>query len=86
MFGTMWHVLAPGRPVAGHFSVHVRDSSKCYRPNVRDVAPGSHALHHLVNHTFQHTFTHLLDPHARLGWIPVLSVGRPPLEKAFCGT
>ena len=84
-FGTLWHILASGIAAAGHFSLHVQEFSKCYRPNVRKVTQGSHVLHHLVNHTFQHTFTHILGPHAGLGWIPVLR--RPfPLKTAVCGS
>jgi hypothetical protein len=51
MCGTLWHSLAPDIPAAGHFTVHVQESVKCYRPKVRDVRPGIHAMHHLVNYT-----------------------------------
>ena len=74
----MWHILASGIPAAGHFSLHVQESSKCYGPKVRKVTLGSHALHNLVNHTFQHTFTHILGPLARFGVIPVLRGSFPP--------
>ena len=37
MCGTLWHILASGMPAAGHFTLHVQESSKCYRPNVRKV-------------------------------------------------
>ena len=70
--GTLWHILASGIAAAGHSSLHVKESVKCYGPKVRKVTPGGHALHHLVNHTFQHTFTHILGPVARFGGIPVL--------------
>ena len=53
MCGTLWHILASGKPAAGQFTLHVQESSKCYRPNVRKLTQGSYALHHLVNHTFQ---------------------------------
>ena len=56
MCGTLWHILASGIPAAAHFSQHVQESSKCYRPNLRKVTPGSYALHNLVNDTFHHTF------------------------------
>ena len=69
---TLWHILASGKPAAGHFTLDVQESPKCYRPKVRKVTPGSHDLHHLVNQTFQHTFTHILGPLARFGGIPVL--------------
>ena len=78
MCDTLWHILASGIPAAGHFSLHVLESSKCYRPKVRKVTPGSYALHHLVNHTFQHTSTHILGPLADLGGIPVLRRPFPP--------
>ena len=65
-------ILASGIAAAGHFSLHVQESSKCYGPNMRKVTPGSHALHQLGNHTFQHTSTHILGPHASFGGIPVL--------------
>ena len=68
----MWHILAPGIPAAGHFSLQVPEFSKCYGRNVRKVTPGSYVLHQLVNHTFQHTFTHILGPLASFGGIPVL--------------
>ena len=76
--GTLWHILASGIAAAGHFTLHVQESSECYRPKVRKVTPGSHALHHLVNHTFQHTFTHILGPLARFCGIPVLRRSPPP--------
>ena len=63
MCGTLWHILASGIPDAGHFTLHVHESSMCYRPNVWKVTPGSYALHHLVNHTFHHTSTHILGSH-----------------------
>ena len=72
MCGTLWHILASGIPATGHFYLHVQESSKCYRPNVRKLTPGSYALHHLVNLTIQHTSTHSIGPHARFGWIQVL--------------
>ena len=82
--GTLWHILASGIAAAGHFTLDVQESVKCYRPKVRKVTPGSHDLHHLVNKTFQHTFTHILGPHAGLGWIPVLRRPFPP-KTAVCG-
>ena len=82
-FGTMWHIVAPDIPAAGHFHLHVQKSAKCYRPNVRKVTPGIYAFHNLVNHTFQHTFTHILGPHARFGDIPVLRRSFPP-KTAVC--
>ena len=72
MCGTLGHILASSIHAAGHFTLYVQESYKCYRPNVRKVTPGSYALHHFVNHTFQNTSTHILGPHARFGWIPVL--------------
>ena len=74
----MRHILAPDIPAAGHFDLHVQESSKCHRPKVMKVTPGSHALHHLVYHTFQHTTTHILGPHASFGGIPVLRRSLPP--------
>ena len=59
MCGTLWHILASGIPGAGHFTLHIQESSKCCRPNVRKVTPGSYALHHFVNNIFQHTSTHI---------------------------
>ena len=59
MCGTLWHILASGIPGAGHFTLHVHESSVCYRPNVRKVTPGSYALNHLVNQnlpTHFHTY------------------------------
>src|SRR3954447_14194169 len=50
----------------------------CYRPNVRKVNPGIHALEHLVNHNFQHTKTHILGPLASIGGIRVLRGRFPP--------
>ena len=70
--GTLWHILASGIAAAGHFTLHVQESSGCYGPNVTKVTSGSYALHHLVNHTFQHTFTHTLGPLVRFGGTPVL--------------
>ena len=71
------HSLASGIAAAGHFTLDVQESGKCYRPKVWKVTPGSHALHHLVNHTFQHTFIHILGPHSGLGGIPVLRMPFP---------
>ena len=85
MFGTLWHILASGIPAAGHFSLHVQESSKCYRPNVRKVTPGSYALHHLVNHTFHHTYTHILGPHASFGGIPLLRRSFLPQKQRSVG-
>src|SRR3954463_3169986 len=51
---------------------HTWKSAVCYRPNVRKVTPGIHALHHLVNHNSQHIKTHILGPLAIIGGIPVL--------------
>ena len=76
-FGTLWHILASGIAVSGHFSLHVQEFSKCYRPNVRKVTPGIHVLHNLVNHTFHQTYTHILGPHASFGGIPVLPRSPP---------
>ena len=70
--GTLWHILASGTAAAGRFTLDVEESPKCYRPKVRKVTPGSHALHHLVKLTFHHTFTHIIGPLARFGGIPVL--------------
>ena len=84
MCGTLWHILASGIPAAGHFSLHVQESSKCYRPNVRKVTPRSYALHHLVNHTFHQTSTHILGPHARFGGIPELRRPFPPENGGMC--
>ena len=79
--GTLWHILALRIPVAGHFHLHVQESAKCYRPNVRKVTPGSHVLHH---YTFHHTFTHILGPHARFGGIP-MPRGTFCSETLICG-
>ena len=84
MCGTLWHILASGIPDAGHFTLHVHESSMCYRPNVRKGTPGSYALHHLVNNTFHHTSTHILGPHARFGWIPVLRRSFPSENGGMC--
>ena len=85
MFGTLWYIIASGIPAAGHFSLQVQESSKCYRPKERKVTQGSYALHHLVNHTFHHTSTHILGPHASFGGIPVLRWSFPPPPKtAVC--
>ena len=81
---TLWHILASGIAAAGHFTLHVQESSGCYGPNVTKVTPGSYALHHLVNHTFQHTFTHTLGPHEIFGGIPILRRSFPP-KTAVCG-
>ena len=83
-FGTLWHILASGIAAAGHFTLDVQETLKCYRPKVRKVTPGSHALHQLVNLTFHHTFTHILGPLARICGISVLR-GSFPLETAVCG-
>ena len=88
MENQVWYhvaLLAPDILAAGHFTLHVEESSKCYRPNVRKVTPGSYVLHHLTNHSFQHTYTHILGPHARLGWIPVIRRSSPPPKTAICG-
>ena len=68
----MLHILASDIPAAGHFTLHVEESAKCYRPNMTKVTPGRYALHHLVDHTFHHTYTHILGPLASFGGIPVL--------------
>ena len=80
MCGTLWNILASGIPAVGHFTLHVQESSKCYRPNVRKVTPGSYVLHHSVDNTFHPTSTHILGPHARFGGIPVLRRSSPPPE------
>ena len=77
----MWNILASGIPAAGHFSLHVQESSKCYGPNVRKETPGSYVLHH---YTFQHTSTHILGPHASFGGIPVLPWSFPPENSGPC--
>ena len=77
-FGTLWHILASGIATAGHFSLHVQESSECYRPKVRKVTPGSYSLQHLVINNLQNTFTHILGPLARFGGIPVLRGSFPP--------
>ena len=82
MCGTLWHILASGIAAAGHFTLDVEETLKCYRPKVRKVTPGSYALHHLVNHTFHHTSTHILGPHASFGGIPVLRRSFPPKTPA----
>ena len=82
--GTLWHILASGIAAAGQFSLHVQESSKCYRPNVTKDTPGSYALHHFVNHALQHTSTYILGPLARFGGIPVLRGSFPP-KTAFGG-
>ena len=71
-FGTLWHILASGIAAAGHFTLDVQETLKCYRPKVRKVTPGSHALHHLVNHILQHTSKNILGQVAIFGGIPVL--------------
>src|SRR3954468_7738794 len=71
-FVTLFHILASGSAAAGQFTLNVEEPLKCYRPNVRKVTPGIHALHHLVNHNLQHTKTHILGPIASIGAIPVL--------------
>src|SRR3954470_23717454 len=58
--GTLFHILASGSAAAGQFTLNVQEPLKCYRPNVRKVTPGIHALHHLVNHYFQHTKKQIL--------------------------
>ena len=83
-FGTMWHIVAPDIPAAGHFHLNVQKSAKCYRPNVRKVTPGSYALQHLVNHTFHHTSTQIQGPHARFGGIPVVWRSFPPENGGMC--
>ena len=87
MENQVWYHVAhssPDIPAAGHFHLHVQESAKCYRPNVRKVTPGSHALHHFVNHTFHNTSTHILGPHARFGEIPVLRRSFPPEKGGMC--
>src|SRR4051812_37484002 len=61
-----------------YFTLHVQESLKFYRPEVRKVTPESHALHHLVNRKFQHTTTHILGPLASFGGILVLRGSFPP--------
>src|SRR3954466_6582781 len=70
--GTLWHILASGGAAEGQFTLNVQEPSKCYRPNVRKVTPGSHAFHHLVNNNFQHTKTHILGPLASFDGIQVI--------------
>src|SRR3954464_10894226 len=76
--GTLCHILASGSAAAGQFTLNVEEPLKCYRPNVRKVTPGIHALHHLVNYNFQHTKTHILGPLASMCGIPVLRGRFPP--------
>ena len=83
-FGTLWHNLASDIAATGHFSLHVQESSECYRPKVRKVTPGSYALHHFVNNIFQHTSTHIIGPHARFGGIPVLRRSFSPENGGTC--
>ena len=80
----MWHILAPGIPAAGHFHLQVQESSKCYRPKVRKVTPGSYALQNLVNQKFQHTSTHILGTLASFGGILVLRRSFPPKNGSLC--
>ena len=80
----MWHILASGIPAAGHFTLHIQESAKCYRPKVTKVTPGRYALHHLVDHTFHHTYTHILGSLASFGGIPVLRRSFLP-ENGVCG-
>ena len=84
--GTLWHSLAPDIPAAGHFTVHVQESVKCYRPKVRDVRPGIHAMHHLVNYTLHHTLKHRIGPHARFGGVLVLRRSLSPSSPQNSGT
>ena len=70
--GTLCHILASGSAARGQFTLNVEEPLKCYRPNVRKVTPGIHALYHFVNHNFQHTKTHMLVPLGSFGGIQVL--------------
>src|SRR3954466_2863139 len=83
--GTLCHILASGCAAAGQFTLNVQEPLMCYRPNVRKVTPGIHALHHLVKHNFQHTKTHILGPLASIGGILVLRGCSPPLRTVVCG-
>src|SRR3954453_4760068 len=76
--GTLWNILASGTAAAGHFTLYIEEPLKCYRPKVRKVTPGSHALCHLGNQNFQHTKTYILGPLASFGGIPVLRGSSPP--------
>src|SRR4051812_193587 len=76
--GTLCHILASASAAAGQFALNVQEPLKCYRPNMRKLTPGSHALNHLVNHNFQHTKTHILGPLASFGGIPVPRQLFPP--------
>src|SRR3954447_26215774 len=76
--GTLCHIVASGSAAAGQFTLNAQEPLMCYRPNVRKVTPGIHALHHFVNHNFQHTKTHILGPLASIGGIPVLRGSFPP--------
>src|SRR3954447_2517748 len=80
--GTLCHILASGSAAAGQFTLNVQEPLKCYRPNVRKVTPGIHALHHFVNHDFKHTKKHILGPLASIGGIPVLG-GDPPPQTGY---
>src|SRR3954471_8051718 len=77
-FGTLCHILASGSAAAGQFTLNVQEPLKCYRPNVRKVTPGIHALHHLVNQNFQQTKTHILGPLASIGGIRCSGGDSPP--------
>ena len=70
--GTHCHIVASGCAAGGQFTLNVQEPLKCYRPNVRKVTPGIHALYHLVKHNFQHTKTHILGPLSSIGGIPLL--------------
>src|SRR3954454_11587524 len=70
--GTLWNILASGTAAAGHFTLNVQEPLKCYRPKVRKVTPGSHALHHTLNNNLQQNKSHILGPLTSLGGIPVL--------------
>src|SRR3954465_11019553 len=75
---TLCHILASGTAAAGQFTLNIQESLKCYRPNVRNVTPGSHDLYHLVNYNFQNTKTHILGPLGSFGGILVLRGCFPP--------
>src|SRR3954470_10866950 len=85
MCGTLRHILASGTAVAEQFTLNVQEPVMCYRPNVRKVTPGSHALHHLVTHTFQHTNTQILCVHLQVLVAFRCSGGDSALRTAVCG-
>src|SRR3954451_5500175 len=81
-YGTLCHILASGSAAAGQFALNVQEPLKCYRPNVRKVTPGIHALHHLVNHNFQHTYPRST---CKYWWHSGAPGVIPPSERLFVG-